>query len=117
MGKQKNRGKRDRMIGVWCDEKEYRFIEKSAEASGISKANYCRKVVLGERSQDSTLGKNGMLKVDVQDIKKELLSVGNNLNQIAKKINTFEQPPNQEILDKIHHDYERVYTKILKQLV
>jgi hypothetical protein len=93
-----DRGKRNKMIGVWCTQEEHDWILKEANKAGPSKGAYMRKVVLGElpqanvpyRKEDRRLQfKNGITHEDMNKVlRQDLSNVQNNLNQVARKLNS-----------------------------
>lgn len=115
MSRQPNRGKRDHSVQFWCDENEFEFILTESKKAGISRGNFCRKVVLGELPQPG--GKGGVSRKEFKDLHREFAAIGNNLNQIAKKFNATENPPQAEILDQIKRDLSVVNDRLLEEIL
>lgn len=79
-----NRGKRDKMIGVWCTQNEHDAIKKRAKKSGLTKGRYVREVALCELPQGEAGADKYELIEEFEKLRKELGAIGNNINQIAK---------------------------------
>lgn len=116
MNKQPNRGKRDRMVGVWCDDDEFSFIESEAKNAGVSKGNFCRQVVLGKLPQPGNID-GPISRKEFKDLHRELAAIGNNINQLAKKANTLDQLPGLKVLEEISKDISRIGDKLLEEIV
>lgn len=114
MSKQPNRGKRDRSVQFWCDELEFEFILKESKKAGISRGNFCRQVVLGQLPQPGERGR--ISRKEFKDLHREFAALGNNVNQIAKKFNTTEQPPEIDVLDHIKIEIDRLSNRLLEEL-
>ncbi|MGM8288948.1 plasmid mobilization protein [Clostridium perfringens] len=74
--------KRDKQIKFYVTEKEYKEIKKKVEKSKLKQTDYLIK---------SALNKKIIVVDGLKEILLELSREGNNLNQIAKKINEGEQ--------------------------
>ena len=108
MSKQKNRGKRDQMIGIWCSDEEFKFIKKVATKEGLSKGNYCRQVALGKRPQTVKNPSATVTQSQAEELRLELKRIGNNLNQIARVANTTKEAPVVEEIDQVRFELSTV---------
>src|SRR5690625_8034648 len=88
MAEQKNRGKRNRMIGVWCDQTEHDFIRGQANDAGVSAARYLRQVGLGQRRQAVMNQTGRFADHELQLLWREIVSIGRNVNQMTRIIYT-----------------------------
>lgn len=80
--------KRDKQIKFYVTEKEYEEIKKKVEKSKLKQTDYLIK---------SALNKKIIVVDGLKEILLELSREGNNLNQIAKKINEGEQTDIKEM--------------------
>ncbi|MEG0645330.1 MAG: plasmid mobilization relaxosome protein MobC [Cetobacterium sp.] len=80
--------KRDKQIKFYLTEKEYDQIKKKVEKSKLKQTDYLIK---------SALNKKIIVVDGLKEILLELSREGNNLNQIAKKINEGEQKDIKEM--------------------
>lgn len=80
--------KRDKQIKFYVTEKEYEEIKKKVEKSKLKQRDYLIK---------SALNKKIIVVDGLKEILLELSREGNNLNQIAKKINEGEQTDIKEM--------------------
>ena len=76
--------KRNVHIQFWLDKKEAEAFQKKVKKSGLSREAYLRHLVNGLEPQDAP-------QPDYYAMMRELHGIGNNLNQIAKSLNTYEQ--------------------------
>ena len=86
--------KRTNRFKISCTDSEDERLEKLADQAGIPKARYVREVALGKREQSGLDGEGqnqgrGIPTSLVKETLKELGAQGDNLNQIAKYLNTF----------------------------
>lgn len=116
MPKQKNRGKRDQMIGVWCSEEEFNFITKAATKEGLSKGNYCRQVVLGKRPQAVNNPSVPVTQSQAEELRLELKRIGNNLNQIARVANTTKEAPVEKKVNQARFELSSVMGELREAL-
>ena len=73
--------KRNVHIQFWLDKKEAEAFQKKVKRSGLSREAYLRHLVNGLEPQDAP-------PPDYYAMMRELHGIGNNLNQIARKINS-----------------------------
>ncbi|MGU8655250.1 plasmid mobilization protein [Clostridium perfringens] len=97
--------KRDKQIKFYVNEKEYEQIKKKVEKSKLKQQEYLIK---------SALNKKIIVVDGLKEILLELSREGNNLNQIAKKINEGEQKDIKEMKNKLNNLWDLI-EKILKE--
>ena len=73
--------KRNVHIQFWLDKKEAEAFQKKVKKSGLSREAYLRHLVTGLEPQDAP-------PPDYYAMMRELHGIGNNLNQIAKRVNS-----------------------------
>ncbi|ELC8423396.1 plasmid mobilization protein [Clostridium perfringens] len=96
--------KRDKQIKFYVTEKEYKEIKKKVEKSKLKQTDYLIK---------SALNKKIIVVDGLKEILLELSREGNNLNQIAKKINEGEQTDIKEMKKNLMELWDLI-EKILK---
>lgn len=97
--------KRDKQIKFYVNEKEYDQIKKKVKKSKLKQQEYLIK---------SALNKKIIVIDGLKEILLELSREGNNLNQIAKKINEDEQKDIKEMKNKLNNLWDLI-EKILKE--
>ena len=97
--------KRDKQIKFYVNQKEYDQIKKKVEKSKLKQQEYLIK---------SALNKKIIVIDGLKEILLELSREGNNLNQIAKKINEGEQKDIKEMKNKLNNLWDLI-EKILKE--
>ncbi|EDT70039.1 MobC, Bacterial mobilisation protein [Clostridium perfringens D str. JGS1721] len=97
--------KREKQIKFYVNEKEYDQIKKKVEKSKLKQQEYLIK---------SALNKKIIVIDGLKEILLELSREGNNLNQIAKKINEGEQRDIKEMKNKLNDLWDLI-EKILKE--
>ncbi|WP_283703381.1 plasmid mobilization protein [Clostridium perfringens] len=97
--------KREKQIKFYVNEKEYDQIKKKIEKSKLKQQEYLIK---------SALNKKIIVIDGLKEIFLELSREGNNLNQIAKKINEGEQEDIKEMKNKLNNLWDLI-EKILKE--
>ncbi|MGU9064876.1 plasmid mobilization protein [Clostridium perfringens] len=97
--------KREKQIKFYVNEKEYDQIKKKVEKSKLKQQEYLIK---------SALNKKIIVVDGLKEILLELSREGNNLNQIAKKINEGEQKDIKEMKNKLNNLWDLI-EKILKE--
>lgn len=101
----KEKRKRDKQIKFYVNEKEYEEIKKKVEKTKLKQQEYLIK---------SALNKKIIVVDGLKEILLELSREGNNLNQIAKKINEGEQKDIKEMKNKLNNLWNLI-EKILKE--
>lgn len=97
--------KRNKQIKFYVNEKEYEQIKKKVKKSKLKQQEYLIK---------SALNKKIIVIDGLKEIFLELSREGNNLNQIAKKINEGEQKDIKEMKNKLNNLWDLI-EKILKE--
>lgn len=97
--------KREKQIKFYVNEKEYDQIKKKIKKSKLKQQEYLIK---------SALNKKIIVIDGLKEILLELSREGNNLNQIAKKINEGEQKDIKEMKNKLNNLWDLI-EKILKE--
>ncbi|WP_150542013.1 plasmid mobilization protein [Clostridium perfringens] len=97
--------KRNKQIKFYVNEKEYDQIKKKVEKSKLKQQEYLIK---------SSLNKKIIVIDGLKEMLLELSREGNNLNQIAKKINEGEQKDIKEMKNKLNNLWDLI-EKILKE--
>lgn len=97
--------KREKQIKFYVNEKEYDQIKKKVEKSKLKQQEYLIK---------SALNKKIIVIDGLKEMLLELSREGNNLNQIAKKINEGEQKDIKEMKNKLNNLWNLI-EKILKE--
>ena len=97
--------KREKQIKFYVNEKEYDQIKKKVEKSKLKQQEYLIK---------SALNKKIIVVDGLKEILLELSREGNNLNQIAKKINEGEQRDIKEMKNKLNNLWDLI-EKFLKE--
>lgn len=97
--------KRNKQIKFYVNEKEYDQIKKKVEKSKLKQQEYLIK---------SALNKKIIVIDGLKEMLLELSREGNNLNQIAKKINEGEQKDIKEMKNKLNNLWDLI-EKILKE--
>lgn len=116
MSKQPNRGKRNRSIQFWCDQQEFESIKKLSDQAGISRGNYCRQVVLGQRPQHIPQPGGELTRQEIKELHKEIRAIGTNLNQLAKHANSTHELPHLEKIESGIEAYNDLNRSILEAL-
>ncbi|MGU9189815.1 plasmid mobilization protein, partial [Clostridium perfringens] len=91
--------KREKQIKFYVNEKEYDQIKKKVEKSKLKQQEYLIK---------SALNKKIIVIDGLKEILLELSREGNNLNQIAKKINEGEQKDIKEMKNKLNNLWDLI---------
>lgn len=104
------------ITSVRFDPEDDAWILRKAEAAGMKKSTYIREVVLGNIPQDE----DDFSKYDhteaLQNLRKELLKIGNNINQMARVANTVGDI-NSEQLKEMKAELGKVNMQIMNELL
>lgn len=118
------RGKRESMVGMWCTDEEYHWVDHEAEKEGISKGNYCRQVVLGQRRQAETpfskldqkvVANEGLSGRELKKVLQyDLPKIATNINQLAHHVNSEQQiaPKQMAEIEKCRKVLENMHNVI-----
>ena len=83
-----------KQLTIRVTDKQYNFIKDSAKAYNISVSKYVRKKVFGKRLRKPMTGIGGRelnaFLTNFADVTSEMKRQGNNLNQIARKLNAYD---------------------------
>lgn len=95
---------RNNGVLIYLSEKERRHLERQAQISGLSMSNIIRKLIMGieirPRPPDN-----------IPQLIRAVNAVGNNINQIARKVNTFDEV-SQAQLSEIYMLLEKIYREV-----
>ena len=82
--------KRNRRFSLWLNDKEFNYLAKQAANAGLKKEPFVRKLIMGieiyPRPPD-----------EVREIISAINRVGNNINQIARKVNITDTVSSMEL--------------------
>lgn len=76
---------KNRYLHLRLDEKMFNDIDKNSKELGYNKSRWLREVIKLSLKNESILNNNLQL-VETKRIHSQIRSIGNNLNQIAKKL-------------------------------
>lgn len=95
---------RNNGVLIYLSEKERMNLERQAQISGLSMSNIIRKLIMGieirPRPPDN-----------IPQLIRAVNAVGNNINQIARKVNTFDEV-SQAQLSEIYILLEKIYREV-----
>ena len=98
---------RSRQVKFWVSEDEYELLQKKMKAAGgVNQGAYIRKMILD----------GYIVKLDIPELKEiiRLLGpIGNNVNQMARKVNA-ESSIYKEDIDEINTRLDQIYKKLVK---
>ena len=107
---------KSKIITVRFEPDDEAWILRKAEAAGLKKSTYIREVALGNVPQDE----DDFSKYDnteaLQNLQKELLKIGNNVNQMARVANSV-GAVNGERLKEIKEGLRKVNSQIMDELL
>lgn len=92
---------RNRRIIIRCTDSEYATIIDRADRAGLFASGYVRAIALGNPGPRA-LRRPPVDRQELVRLLGELGRVGNNLNQIARALNSFNAPPHEEITAAVH---------------
>lgn len=91
-------------ISVRLNEKEHKHLQHQAENAGLKMEPFIRKLIMGADIQPRPPD-------NVVQLIREINYIGNNINQIAKKVNT-ENNVSQSQLEEILHLLDEIYREV-----
>ncbi len=91
-------------ISVRLNEKEHKHLQRQAENAGLKMEPFIRKLIMGADIQPRPPD-------NVVQLIREINFIGNNINQIAKKVNT-ENNVSQSQLEEIFHLLGEIYREV-----
>lgn len=80
--------KADHQYKLWLTEEEYIKLKKKARGSGLTMKDYILRSSFDKEITNTNV---------IRDLLPEISRIGNNLNQIARRINSGEVPSQQEV--------------------
>ena len=95
---------RNHRFSVWLNDKELAHLTRQAEITGLKKEPLIRKLFMGADIQPSPPD-------NIAQLIREINYIGNNINQIAKKVNT-ESRVSQAQLDEVFHLLGEIYREV-----
>ena len=102
---------RDRLLNFRCTDKEARRVQSLAKKSRVSVSDFVRSRVLKARKSRKQLAPFVNVEEDngARELAHQVHKVGVNLNQIARQMHTFQQPPPAELRELLKdiRDYVR----------
>ena len=117
MAKTYNTPKRKNVVKPRLDDAELLVLDWRAEQSGISRSEYLRRMIFGVfRPTIQVTCHDDETLVEIGKLTTAMDRIGNNLNQIARHLNTYEEPYpelSEEVKDAIS-DLTDLKFKVLK---
>lgn len=104
---------RNKQIKIYVTDEEYELFSVKAEEVGITKSQYVRNMILYGFAQKRTV----FSKEEERKLRYELNRIGNNINQIALRVNTNQQLFSEDlrILQEEYNDLLDLYQGIFKE--
>lgn len=100
---------RDKIIKVWLSDIEYKNLQDKAAYCGTSMSAYIREMI-----------ENGAIihyePIAIREVCYELNRIGNNINQIAKKVNERNVTLTGDIKD-LKQQYEQLFNIVLEKIM
>ena len=95
---------RNHRFSIWLNDKEFAQLTRQAEITGLKKEPLIRKLIMGTDIQPR-------LPDNISHLLREINYIGNNINQIAKKVN-IESRVSQAQLEEILHLLGEIYREV-----
>ena len=95
---------RNKRFSLWLNEREFAHLTKQAEVSGLNKEAFIRKLIMGTEIRPRPPD-------NVSQLIREINYIGNNINQIARKVN-IENHVSQTQLEEIFHLLGEIYREV-----
>ncbi len=100
---------RDKKLQVWLTEKEYAYAQDKAEYSGLNISSLVRSYLLhGTVIKYET--------VPIKELCFEINKIGNNINQIAKKVNET-STINKNDMEELKNEYQKLFDLYLEKIM
>ena len=99
--------KRDKQINIRLTEDEYLYVCRQVEKSDLGLSEYIRKCILGKEIK---------IVSGIKELVWELNRIGNNLNQLTRKVNEGKVVELGDNLSQINCNLNTVFEKIAKIL-
>ncbi len=91
-------------LSVRVNEREYKHLKNQADNAGLKMEPFIRKLIMGTEIRPRPPD-------NVAQLIREINAVGNNINQIARKVNT-ENSVNQAQLEELLHLLGEIYREV-----
>lgn len=95
---------RNHRFSLWLNEKEFAHLSKQAKIAGLKKEPFIRKLIMGIEIRPRPPD-------DIPQLIRAVNAVGNNINQIARKVNTVDAV-SQAQLSEIYMLLEKIYREV-----
>lgn len=95
---------RNKRFSLWLNEREFAHLTKQAEASGLNKEAFIRKLIMNTEIRPRPPD-------NIAQLIREINYIGNNINQIARKVNA-ENKVSQNQLEEIFHLLGEIYREV-----
>lgn len=95
---------RNHRFSIWLNDKELSYLTKQAELAGLKKEPFIRKLIMGTEIRPRPPD-------NVAQLIREINYIGNNINQIARKVN-IENRVSQNQLEEIFHLLGEIYCEV-----
>lgn len=95
---------RNHRFSIWLNDKELSYLTKQAELAGLKKEPFIRKLIIGTEIRPRPPD-------NISQLIREINAIGNNINQIARKVNT-ENRVSQNQLEEIFHLLGEIYREV-----
>jgi len=96
---------RDRHFKIKLLNDEFEMLEQKAKASRLSKTEYVRMLIAYGGVKGST--KTNYTKEDAKNLRRELSAIGNNVNQIAYRVNS-KLNANKDDVDELREEFVKL---------
>ncbi|MDO5398289.1 MAG: plasmid mobilization relaxosome protein MobC [bacterium] len=91
-------------LSVRVNEREYKHLKNQADNAGLKMEPFIRKLIMGTEIRPRPPD-------NVAQLIREINAVGNNINQIARKVNT-ENRVNQAQIEELLHLFGEIYREV-----
>lgn len=95
---------RNHRFSIWLNDKELSYLTKQAELAGLKKEPFIRKLIMNTEVRPRPPD-------NIAELIREINYIGNNINQIARKVNT-ENKVLQNQLEEIFHLLGEIYREV-----
>ena len=95
---------RNHRFSLWLSEREFAYLAKQAKAAGLKKEPFIRKLIMGVEIRPRPPD-------NIPQLIREINAIGNNINQIARKVNT-ENRVSQDQLDELFRLLGEIYREV-----
>jgi hypothetical protein len=102
VGRPKHKLKRDRQFNVGLTSREHELLQERARAAGMRPVDYGRARLFGEARHRAIAAADNGRHLDPL-FQAQLSRLGNNLNQITRRLNVLEVPPPPSLEPLLRH--------------